>query len=69
MVYTPPEFRKNGYASFVVAELSQKILNSGKKFCILYTDLANPTSNKIYQNIGYKEVADSKHMIFKGKQF
>ncbi|MNT82395.1 FR47-like protein [compost metagenome] len=63
-VYTPPAKRKIGYASAVVASLSQKMLDSGKKFCVLYTDLANPTSNKIYQEVGYKEVCDSKHFNF-----
>jgi len=63
-VYTPPDFRKNGYASAVVSHLSQKLLDTGKKFCVLYTDLSNPTSNKIYQNIGYREVSDSKHFVF-----
>lgn len=63
-VYTPPHLRKNGYASAVVAHASQKMLDSGKKFCVLYTDLSNPTSNKIYQNVGYREVSDSKHFLF-----
>lgn len=63
-VYTPPRFRKNGYASAVVAHLSQKMLDAGKEFCVLYTDLSNPTSNKIYQKIGYREVSDSKHFLF-----
>lgn len=63
-VYTPPKHRKKGYASAVVAHLSQKMLDSGKKFCVLYTDLTNPTSNKIYQNVGYREVCDSKHFFF-----
>ena len=53
-VYTPKEYRQKGYATAVVAELSRTILNSGKKFCTLFTDLANPTSNSIYQKIGYK---------------
>lgn len=66
-VYTPPHLRKNGYASAVVAHVSQKMIDSGKKFCVLYTDLSNPTSNKIYQNVGYKEVSDSKHFLFGGE--
>jgi hypothetical protein len=57
-VYTPPENRGNGYASACVAVLSQKLLDSGYKSCVLFTDLANPTSNKIYQAVGYKPVAD-----------
>jgi uncharacterized protein len=58
-VYTPPELRKKGYATTCVAELSKQILQSGKQFCMLYTDLANPTSNSIYKKMGYVEVADS----------
>jgi predicted GNAT family acetyltransferase len=57
-VYTPPEFRRHGYASAVTAAVSQFILDSGKKFCYLFADLANPTSNHIYQEIGYKPVCD-----------
>ena len=63
-VYTPVNRRKCGYASAVVAHLSSKMLNSGKQFCVLYTDLSNPTSNKIYQNVGYIPVSDSKHFLF-----
>ncbi len=51
-VYTPLNLRKRGYASAVVAHLSQLMLNSGKRFCVLYTDLSNPTSNKIYKDVG-----------------
>ena len=57
-VYTPPEHRCNGYASACVAALSQTLLDEGKHFCTLFTDLSNPTSNKIYQKIGYRPVAD-----------
>ncbi|KPL57908.1 GNAT family N-acetyltransferase [Rossellomorea vietnamensis] len=57
-VYTPPEFRKKGYASSVVAELSRLLLHE-HSFCSLYTDLDNPTSNKIYMEIGYIPVCDS----------
>lgn len=57
-VYTPPEYRKKGYASACVAHLSQHILDMGKQFCFLFTDLDNPTSNRIYQDIGYKPISD-----------
>jgi hypothetical protein len=57
-VYTPPEFRRKGYASACVAGVSQYLLDSGRKFCTLFTDLANPTSNHIYQAIGYEPVCD-----------
>jgi hypothetical protein len=57
-VYTPPERRGKGYASACVAALSQEMLDSGRRFCFLFTNLANPTSNHIYQTIGYEPVSD-----------
>jgi predicted GNAT family acetyltransferase len=57
-VYTPPEARGRGYASNLVAQVSQELLDSGRTFVFLFTDLANPTSNKIYQAIGYEPVGD-----------
>ena len=64
MVYTPPEHRKQGYASACVAALSQKLLDKGYKFCFLFTDLSNPTSNKIYRKFGFKPVADWNNYSF-----
>lgn len=55
-VYTPQAYRKKGYASSCVAALSKEILASGKQFCALFTDEKNPTSNKIYKEIGYKPI-------------
>jgi predicted GNAT family acetyltransferase len=57
-VYTPREQRGRGYASALVAEVSQAQLDSGRRFVFLFTDLANPTSNRIYQAIGYEPVRD-----------
>lgn len=57
-VYTPPQFRGRGYASSCVAAASQRLLDKGRAFCTLFTDLANPTSNSIYQKIGYRPVCD-----------
>lgn len=57
-VYTPPQLRARGYASNLTAAASQDQLDSGRQFCFLYTDLANPTSNKIYRAIGYEPVCD-----------
>jgi predicted GNAT family acetyltransferase len=57
-VYTPPEKRNQGYATALVAQLSQRLLNEGKQFVTLFTDLANPTSNSIYQKIGFRPVRD-----------
>ena len=63
-VYTPPPQRGRGYASAVVAQVSQRILDEGKQFCTLYADLANPTSNAIYQRLGYRPVADVVQVDF-----
>ncbi|WP_047376117.1 GNAT family N-acetyltransferase [Exiguobacterium sp. ZOR0005] len=57
-VYTVPERRGNGYARSIVAELSRELLKT-KRFCTLYTDLTNPTSNKIYQEVGYEPIMES----------
>jgi len=65
-VYTSPTHRKHGYASACVAALSQSLLDSGYRFCTLYTDLANPTSNKIYQSVGYRPIEDCTMITFEG---
>jgi len=57
-VYTPPAHRRKGYATALVARLSQYLLDSGYQFVNLFTDLANPISNSIYQKIGYCPVCD-----------
>lgn len=63
-VYTPPELRGRGYATAVTAELSQRQLGDGRSFCFLYTDLANPTSNAIYERIGYRRIAEAAEVVF-----
>jgi uncharacterized protein len=63
-VYTPTDLRGHGYASAVVARISQHALESGSARCMLYTDLANPISNRIYQRIGYRPVADAQEWRF-----
>ena len=64
MVYTPPELRRRGYASAAVSALTRKLLDSGRKFVFLFTDLSNPTSNKIYQKMGYEAVCDIDEVDF-----
>jgi uncharacterized protein len=63
-VYTPPELRRRGYATSCVAALSQQLLDSGFDFCTLFTDLSNPTSNDIYQQIGYRQLCDYQEIKF-----
>jgi predicted GNAT family acetyltransferase len=56
-VYTPPEYRRKGYATACVAALSQSLRDRGCRCCFLFADLANPTSNYVYQKIGYNAMA------------
>lgn len=63
-VYTPPSLRRKGYATECVAKLSKQLLEEGNRYCFLFTDLSNPTSNSIYQKIGYRPVIDENHYKF-----
>lgn len=58
-VYTPPAHRRRGYAAALVAEVTQRELDSGRAFAYLYTNLRNPTSNALYQRLGYRRVAEA----------
>ncbi|MBV9339037.1 MAG: GNAT family N-acetyltransferase [Solirubrobacterales bacterium] len=57
-VYTPRPQRGRGYAGSAVAAGSRRALSCGAERCMLYTDLANPTSNKIYAEVGYRRIGD-----------
>ena len=65
-VYTPPDRRGRGYASSLTAAASQDQLDRGRELVFLFTDLANPTSNKIYRAIGYEAVCDADQYRFGG---
>jgi GNAT superfamily N-acetyltransferase len=56
-VYTPPDLRRRGYAAALTAEISRQSLELVAEV-LLFTDLANPTSNAIYQRIGYRPIED-----------
>ena len=56
MVYTPPDKRGRGFAGNVVHALGEAILASGRDYVCLFTDLANPTSNALYERLGYVRV-------------
>jgi predicted GNAT family acetyltransferase len=62
-VFTPPEQRGRGYASALVAAVSSATLRDGAR-CILYTQLANPTSNAIYQRLGYRPIGELVRYAF-----
>jgi predicted GNAT family acetyltransferase len=63
-VYTPPELRGHGYAGAATAAVSQAALDDGIREVVLYTDLANPTSNALYQRLGYRPVEDRVVLSF-----
>lgn len=64
LVYTPPERRGHGYATACVATLTRSLLADGVRECLLFTDLANPTSNAIYRRIGYAPRLDFEDLSF-----
>lgn len=63
-VYTPPELRGRGYGGAATAAVSQAALDAGVREVVLYTDLANPTSNALYQRLGYRPVEDRVVLSF-----
>ncbi len=63
-VYTPPAARRRGYATALVADVSRRALADGAAKCMLYTDLANATSNSIYQAVGYRRSSDAQEYLF-----
>lgn len=63
-VYTPPEHRRQGFAEALVGTMTQMLLDRGHRFCFLFTDLANPTSNGVYQRVGYEPVSDVDQYTF-----
>ena len=63
-VYTPPAHRRRGYAGTAVAEVSRRALAAGASICMLFTDLGNPTSNKIYAEVGYRRFGEREEYRF-----
>jgi RimJ/RimL family protein N-acetyltransferase len=63
-VYTPPQRRNRGYASVAVARACEATLTSGARQCMLYTDLSNPTSNKIYAALGFERCGEWEELSF-----
>lgn len=66
-VYTPPEFRGMGYAQTVTAATSLRVQRDEPRTVFLFTDAINPASNKAYQRIGYRHIADHAHVLFDQK--
>ena len=64
-VYTPPDNRRRGYGAAVTAACTSDAVRCGVQQVVLFTDLANPTSNAIYQRIGYRPVSDRAILRFR----
>jgi predicted GNAT family acetyltransferase len=62
-VYTPPEHRRHGYGAAVTSAATRAVLDTGGE-PILYTDLANPTSNAVYARLGYRLVGEAGIWVF-----
>jgi RimJ/RimL family protein N-acetyltransferase len=63
-VYTPPEQRGRGYAAGVTTAVTRALLDRGADEVLLFTDLANPVSNRLYQRLGYRPVSDRSRLEF-----
>ena len=63
-VYTPQALRRRGYAGGATAAVTQAALDAGAGEVLLFTDLANPASNSLYQRLGYQPVEDHVLMSF-----
>jgi RimJ/RimL family protein N-acetyltransferase len=63
-VYTPPGHRRRGFGAAVTAVLTASALEAGATEVVLFTDLANPTSNSVYLRIGYRAVSDRLVLAF-----
>ena len=63
-VYTPPDLRGRGYAGAAVHGLSAKLLAEGASYVALFTDLANPISNRLYARIGFVASLDQTRILW-----
>jgi predicted GNAT family acetyltransferase len=63
-VYTPTTHRGNGYGSAVTAAAALWAREHSSDDVVLFADLANPTSNTIYQGIGFQPISDYAHIDF-----
>lgn len=63
-VYTPPDARGHGYASSLVAQLAARKLATRRRYCCLFTDLANPLTDRLYLRLGFVAVGDLLDLRF-----
>ncbi|GHD60716.1 MULTISPECIES: GNAT family N-acetyltransferase [Streptomyces] len=65
-VYTPPGRRGRGFAAGVTYAVSGAARAAGAREVLLFTDLANPTSNGVYRRLGYAPVEDRVEVVAVG---
>lgn len=63
-VFTPKEYRGKGYAYNLIYRISEKMLQEGAEYCVLYTDDKNPISNHVYEKVGFKKMVDTADIEF-----
>jgi predicted GNAT family acetyltransferase len=66
-VYTPPEHRGHGYGAVVTAEAVRHAQCEGARDVVLFADVANPVSNRIYRRLGFVPVAEHVQYAFTAK--
>jgi GNAT superfamily N-acetyltransferase len=66
-VYTVEQHRRHGYGAAVTAVACRRALDSGTRQLLLYADIDNPTSNTLYQRLGFEPVEDRTTLRFKSR--
>jgi predicted GNAT family acetyltransferase len=66
-VFTPPEHRGHGYAAAATAAASRWALDAGAAHVVLFTDVTNDVTNRLYPRLGYRRVHDAVELIFRNR--
>ncbi len=64
IVFTPPEYRRKGYGKTFTAALTQRLLDDGQRYCFLYADKINVSTNRMYEAIGYELMGETQNYRF-----
>jgi uncharacterized protein len=64
IVFTPPEHRRKGYGKTFTAALTQRLLDDGQRYCFLYADKKNVSTNRMYEAIGYELMGETQNYRF-----
>jgi predicted GNAT family acetyltransferase len=64
-VYTPQQFRRRGFGGAITTAVTQSAIEAGASKVVLFTDVRNPTSNALYQRLGYRPIEDRVLLDFR----